>query len=320
MKEFDLLAPIVNWIESRTVLEITRWLRVGSSKIELDNANPASAFSPGEYVIGGSENNDWRQDLVEIAARLSFAKRADFDDSIASCLEMCRGNRVETNDQLKTQNGEEQLAISLLWIARNTECHAVSRTLFALASEKFPFSQEVFEAAIWTWRLLAPSVGGAAFAEWSTTDTIRFKREYLPSIFIGLCLCDLPNQKFSMRIEMLLGIKDQLSADPDLLRQFQQAFRTQILTGLSPSTREAFLTGTNMLSLTLDDRHILIGKPPIEGDLTRICQQKRERSPRQSIAAIMAKQNSRPSSSKIHISGSVQSRTTQVQGATYGQY
>lgn len=254
----DLKALVAANLAARPLTALKAWLLKGIATVVCDGTGAAEAFDPGLYVVGAVSSEDWRQDLVEIVERLPRSARVEFDEALVQCLEELRTDPSE--DAEGGRRSDADVAVVLLWLARNLECHPVNRCLHILVTTKFPRSQAVFDEALWTWRLLVPTLRGTEFIEAAVKDLSRFRREYAPSLFIGMCLADLPGQAVSRRLALFPELREYLYENAAVCQSFQAAFRSLVVDQLSSAARKALEAINDEGSLPPHDRVLLLGE------------------------------------------------------------
>lgn len=259
----DLKALVAADLGTRSASALKAWLLKGVVSVVCDGIAAAQAFDPGLYVVGAVSSEDWRQDLVDIVEKLPRSTRVEFDEALVQCLEELRTDPSE--DTGTERRSDADVAVVLLWLARNLECHSVNRCLHSLVTMKFPRSQAVFDEALWTWRLLVPTSRGTEFIEAAVRDLSRFRREYAPSLFIGVCLADLPGQVVSRRLALFPELREYLDENAAVRQPFQAAFRTLVVEHLSASARKQLEAQHGPGALPPHDRVLLLGET-LRGD------------------------------------------------------
>jgi hypothetical protein len=233
-------------------------------------------------VVGAGASDDWRQDLVDIVERLPRSARVEFDEALVQCLEELHTDPAE--DVEGGRRSDADVAAVLLWLARNLECHPVNRCLHGVVAMKFPRSQAVFDEALWTWRLLVPTSRGTEFIEAAAKDLLRFRREYSPSLFIGVCVADLPGQAVAKRLALFPDLREHLHENAAVRGSFQAAFRSLVVEHLSSAARAALEATNEVGSLAPHDRVLLLGETLHGGNLEDFARSKQQAG-RQSLLA-----------------------------------
>jgi hypothetical protein len=253
-----------NWLEAQSQEQLVKWLRIGIVAVIMDKKAPEDCFSPGRHLIGIEDVQNWQDDLLAFFVSGSNQLKARFEYAIFECMKSIPGFADDAASSRK--DAFEALASSYLWFIRNGRFDSLPeavRQIERLAFVAFPRSQEIFDASLWTWRLLAPmGVDGKRFALSAIRDITRFRREYAPSVFIGLAMEDLPNLD-SRRIRDLMEILPDLTHQirsqnqPNAVRAFQDSFDESIAKRLEAKNVEV---EQRFAALNAEERGLLFGK------------------------------------------------------------
>jgi hypothetical protein len=129
----------------------TRWLEAGARSIVFDHVDPAEAFQPGAYIIGG----EWKRDLRAVHDMLDQRSRGLLRAGLQQAVDLVASDRQANNPELNGGRNGEHLALTYLSLARDWKCGEVLPCLDALIHSRFPRSEAVYSASVLTWRVLA---------------------------------------------------------------------------------------------------------------------------------------------------------------------
>lgn len=272
-----LMAALGQWLEVQPEEKILTWFRTGVVGVVLDKRPPHECFTPGQNLVGGEDHSTWQDDVLDLVTSGTQQLNSKFQFALSECFKHLPAF-ADDSDAPVPKIDHETLVLTYLWFARNVRMTSVGSSLGRLCFVVHPESTDVFEACLWTWRLLAP-LGpiGAKFVEKATADA-RFKKEFNPSVFIGLCMEGFPNldtKQLESNFQILPGLIEQvrLQQQPDAIRAFQEDFKKNVANKLPNNgaavevrffqlntAHKAVLFGVEVCSPSVDVRQWL-GRP-----------------------------------------------------------
>lgn len=188
-----LLEGLAESLTAYTAQDFQKWLSVGLHNIVIGGVKAERAFSPGELVVGGS-NNDWRDDIVAVYSLLPTTAQAEASQGFVRALQSIPSEPTENDITRNNGRNLEMLTVEALTIVRELRAPAsrleatpldVVRTLIEL---RFAKSQAVFDEAFLVWRCFAGQISD--FSNWAKlfTDHPRFLSEYSPLVAHVACI------------------------------------------------------------------------------------------------------------------------------------